>query len=122
MQNDKNNTRLVWSDDPKDKSKVDDGKKKPPPQDAPEYVASSQWVAVFRIEKGGRGGKTVTVIDQLPKHETFLNTLCKELKSKCGSGGTYMLSNGVGQIEIQGDKRDMIKAIFDKKGYRYKGM
>lgn len=120
MQEDKSNKRIVWSDDPKDMGKVDDGKKKPP--QTLEYVTNSQWVAVFRIEKSGRGGKTVTVIDQLPMHETFLSALCKELKSKCGSGGTYALANGAGVIEIQGDKRAPIKAIFDKKGYRYKGM
>lgn len=115
-------TRLVWSDDPKDKSKIDDGKKPKPEQASIEYVKSTNWVAVFRIEKGGRGGKTVTVIDQLPKHETFLEALCKELKSKCGSGGTYSMAGKEGLIEIQGDKRDAIKAIFDKKGYKYKGM
>lgn len=80
------------------------------------------WVAVFRIEKSGRGGKTVTVIDQLPKEEIFLKELCKELKDKCGSGGTYSTTGKEGLIEIQGDKRDAIKAIFDKKQYRYKGM
>jgi translation initiation factor 1 len=122
MQDDKKNTKLVWSDDPKDKNKVDDGKKKKPETGPIELVSSSQFVAVFRIEKSGRGGKTVTVIDQLPRHETFLSTLCKELKAKCGSGGTSAINNGVGYIEIQGDKRDLIKAIFDKKGYRYKGM
>lgn len=122
MPNDNSNKRLVWSDDPKDKSQIDNGKKKRPEQAPLEYVASSQWVAVFRIEKGGRGGKTVTVIDQLPNHETFLNELCKELKSKCGAGGKYQLAKDGGFIEIQGDKREAIKAIFDKKGYRYKGM
>ncbi|MBX3020273.1 MAG: translation initiation factor [Bdellovibrionales bacterium] len=118
----KSDTRLVWSDDPKDKAKVDDGKKKKPEQASSEYVKSTNWVAVFRIEKNGRGGKTVTVIDQLPKHEMFLSELCKELKSKCGSGGTYSMEGKEGLIEIQGDKRAPIKAIFDKKGYKYKGM
>lgn len=80
------------------------------------------WVAVFRIEKSGRGGKTVTVIDQLPKEEIFLRELCKELKNKCGSGGTYSMAGKEGLIEIQGDKREAIKAIFEKKQYRYKGM
>jgi len=119
------NTKLVWSDDPKDKAKIveDSGKTKAP--EAPmAYVNSTQWTAVFRLEKGGRGGKTVTVLDQLPRHETFLRELCKELKSKCGSGGTFSLEgkDGSGLIEIQGDKRAAIKAIFDKKGIRYKGM
>jgi translation initiation factor 1 len=74
------------------------------------------------MEKNGRGGKTVTVIDNLPKLEPFLKDLTKELKQKCGVGGTYLMDKKEGVIEIQGDKRDAIKAIFDKKGYKYKGM
>jgi translation initiation factor 1 len=116
-------TKLVWSDDPKDKERLaaDAGKAKKPEASA-EFVKSPTWTAVFRIEKGGRGGKIVTVIDQLPRQEAFLEALCKELKSKCGSGGTYSMEGADGLIEIQGDKRVAIKAIFDKKGIRYKGM
>jgi translation initiation factor 1 len=77
---------------------------------------------VFRIEKNGRGGKVVTVIDQLPKNELFLKALTKELKSKCGSGGTYHMEGKEGLVEIQGDKRVQIKELFDKKGFKYKGM
>ena len=80
------------------------------------------FVAIFRIEKNGRGGKTVTVIDNLPKQEVFLRDLTKELKTKCGTGGTYSTEGREGLIEIQGDKRVQIKAIFDKLGYKYKGM
>ncbi len=114
-------TRLVWSDDPKDKAKVEgkSGLKKPKSDGS--VVVANNYVAVFRIEKNGRGGKTVTVIDQLPKHETFLKDLCKELKSKCGSGGTFEMNSNGGSIEIQGDKRAAIQQIFDKKGIRYKG-
>lgn len=117
------NTKLVWSDDPKDKARLeaDSGKAKAP-QASDEFVKSFNWVAVFRLEKSGRGGKTVTVIDQLPKQEIFLRDLCKELKNKCGTGGTYSLEGKEGLIEIQGDKRAPIKAIFDKKGFKYKGM
>ena len=64
----------------------------------------------------------MTVIDNLPKQDLFLRELTKELKNKCGSGGTYSLDGKEGLIEIQGDKRPQIKAIFDKKGYKYKGM
>lgn len=115
--------KLVWTDDPRDKNRMaaDLGPKKIK-EDSPETIQALKWVAVFRIEKGGRGGKTVTVIDRLPKQDAFLNDLCKELKSKCGSGGTYTLTADGGVIEIQGDKRDAIKQIFDKKGFKYKGM
>ncbi len=115
------NTKLVWSDDPKDLSKVEGKSARKKSNVSSDLVLSNNWVAVLRIEKNGRGGKTVTVIDQLPKHETFLRDLCKELKSKCGSGGTYELHGSGGKIEIQGDQRSAIQAIFTKKGYRYKG-
>lgn len=117
------NSTLVWSDDPKDKARLEAEAGKAKTKEASdEFVKSTNWVAVFRMEKSGRGGKTVTVIDQLPKQEIFLRDLCKELKNKCGSGGTYSLEGKEGLIEIQGDKRDAIKAIFTKKGYRFKGM
>lgn len=117
------NTKLVWSDDPRDQIKVrEDAGKAPRPQDSEDFVKSRQWTAVFRIEKGGRGGKTVTVLDKLPRHETFLKDLCKEFKAKCGSGGTYNLEGDCGQIEIQGDQRASMKALLDKKGIPYKGM
>lgn len=111
--NRRDDKRLVWSDDPRDRAAME----KPVAKDE---AVKPGWTAVFRIEKGGRGGKTVTVLGQLPRNEEFLKSLCKELKAKCGAGGTY--SREAGTVEIQGDKRDAIKAIFDKKGYRYRGM
>lgn len=117
------NTKLVWSDDPKDKARLDaDSGKAKAPEASNEFVKSFNWVAVFRLEKSGRGGKTVTVIDMLPKQEIFLRDLCKELKAKCGTGGTYSTEGKEGLIEIQGDKRVAIKAIFEKKGFKFKGM
>lgn len=79
-----------------------------------------KFVAKLRMEKSGRNGKIVTVIDELPKQEIFLRDLTTELKKKCGSGGTYLTSGKEGVIEIQGDKRDMIRTIFTKKGYNFK--
>lgn len=112
--------KLVWSDDPKDKLTLEKPKKDTGL--AAGDVEKTKWTCVFRLEKNGRGGKTVTVIDQLPRSEDYVSALCKELKSKCGSGGTYELLKDRGVIEIQGDKRVAIKALFDKKGIRYKGM
>ena len=109
----KNDFRVVWSDDPRDRAQMEKPK-------ARDEAVPPAWSVVFRLEKGGRGGKTVTVLDQLPKNEEFLKALCKELKAKCGSGGTY--SREAGTVEIQGDKREMIKGILDKKGVKYRGM
>jgi len=82
---------------------------------------SYQFIAVLRIEKGGRGGKTVTVIDRLPKGELFLKNLTTLLKKKCGSGGTYVTSGKDGIIEIQGDKREIIRAALAVQGISCKG-
>jgi translation initiation factor 1 len=114
--------KLVWSDDPKDKLKIELDRKVVLPSASSEEVDAKKWTAVFRLEKNGRGGKTVTVIDQLPRQEVFVRDLCKELKASCGSGGTYSLLSDRGVIEIQGDKREAIKALFEKKGIRFKGM
>ncbi len=118
------NTKLVWSDDPRDRAKVEDRKDKPKaaPESTDLFVKSGQWTAVFRLEKNGRGGKTVTILDQLPRNTEFVKGLCKEFKSKCGSGGTFTINAEAGVIEIQGDKRDVMKAILDKKAIKYKGM
>ena len=85
-------------------------------------VDIAKLMVIFRLEKNGRGGKTVTILSSLPKNEPFLSELTKELKSKCGTGGTYKTLDGMAEIEIQGDQRDKIKKILDTKGIKYKGM
>ena len=45
-------------------------------------------VAKLRVEKTGRGGKTVTVVYGLPHNTEFLRELSQELKRACGTGGT----------------------------------
>ncbi len=118
------NIRLVYSTDPKEnricpKCKELLAECECVSLDAP---IPSTFTVIFRLEKNGRGGKTVTVLDGLPKNENLLKDLTKELKSKCGTGGTYDFSDKAGFIEIQGDKREAIKKIFDAKKIRYKGM
>ena len=80
-----------------------------------------KFVAILRIEKQGRGGKTVTVIDGLPKNEIFLKDLTTTLKKQCGSGGTYLMDGRDGAIEIQGEKREQIRKLLEKSGIRSKG-
>jgi translation initiation factor 1 len=74
-------------------------------------------VAKLRIEKQGRGGKTVTVVYDLPRNEAFLKALTTELKRACGTGGTSTETS----VEIQGDHRERIRPLLAKKGWTVKG-
>ncbi|MBN2327734.1 MAG: translation initiation factor Sui1 [Candidatus Omnitrophica bacterium] len=73
---------------------------------------------VVRIgrETKGRKGKGVTVITGLPLTMDQLRETAKQLKQKCGSGGT--VKEGV--IEIQGDHRDAVMEELTKQGYTVK--
>lgn len=118
------NTRLVFSTDPKDKVICNICKKllsdcKCIAEDSAEI---SKICAVFRIEKVGRGGKTVTVLDQLPRNTIFLEKLSKDLKAKCGSGGSFSIGPKAGVVEVQGDKRDQIKKHLTSLGIKFKGV
>ena len=86
-------------------------------QFARDQPVPAKIVAKLRIEKSGRGGKTVTVVYDLPGNQTFLKELASELKRACGAGGA-VTDNGV---EIQGDLRDRIRAALQKKGWTVKG-
>lgn len=68
-----------------------------------------------RRETGGRGGKTVTVVDGfvgigLPEKEQ----LAKKMRAACGCGGTVK----DGAIEIQGDQRETVARILTEAGFR----
>jgi translation initiation factor 1 len=65
----------------------------------------------------GRAGKTVTVIDGLTIDPPSLRALATELKKQCGTGG----SAGDGTIELQGDRRERLRALLSEKGFRVKG-
>lgn len=67
-------------------------------------------------ETKGRKGKGVTLIKGVLATPTELKLLAKELKARCGTGGT--VKDGV--IEIQGDFRDLLLETLTTKGYRVK--
>jgi len=77
----------------------------------------ARLVLKLRVEKTGRGGKTVTVIDGLPRNAAFAATLAQELKRSCGTGGTLR----DGAVELQGDLRDRAREFLARKGYVVKG-
>jgi translation initiation factor 1 len=73
--------------------------------------------ARLRIEKAGRKGKTVTIVESLPRNPAFIKDLAGKLKRTCGSGGKA----GGTHIEIQGDQRDKIRDYLRAKGWVVKG-
>jgi translation initiation factor 1 len=68
-------------------------------------------VRILRETKG-RKGKTVTLITGLALNETGLRDLLTHLKKCCGAGGAMK----DGDIEIQGDHREVILAELKKRG------
>ena len=86
-------------------------------QSAAERRHSRPIVAKLRMEKKGRGGKTVTVVDGLPNNAEFLKWLCQELKRACGTGGAV----ADGTIELQGDLRERVRDCLAEKGFVVKG-
>jgi translation initiation factor 1 len=76
----------------------------------------SDGIVRVRLETKGRKGKGVTVIMGVPVPADALDAIGRELKQRCGSGGT--VKDGV--IEIQGDHRDTAVTELTKRGYTVK--
>nr|WP_233201143.1 translation initiation factor Sui1 [Chromobacterium alticapitis] len=81
----------------------------------PAAPAGDGIVRVSRESKG-RGGKTVTVVKGVPLVGEDLAKLGKQLRARCGSGGT--LKDGV--LEIQGDHVAIVVAELLKLGFKAK--
>lgn len=67
----------------------------------------------IQLETKHRGGKTVTVVLGFVGKEEDLEALGKKLKNHCGTGG----SAKDGEIIVQGDHREKLKAFLKKEGY-----
>lgn len=85
-----------------------------PAEDEP---VPARIVFKLRVERTGRGGKTVTVIDGFPRNAPFAEALAQELKRSCGTGGALR----DGALELQGDLRDRVRELLTRKGYLVKG-
>lgn len=88
--------------------------KKKQPSKAAEIVPDD--IVRIRREVKGRKGKTVTTVCGLPPGRSFLKKMAKELKGKCGTGGS--VKDGV--IILQGDHRDRLKSELSRQGYTVK--
>ena len=78
-----------------------------------EMVPEGDGIVRIGRETKGRKGKAVTLIRGVSLDQRGLRSLAKQLKQRCGSGGT--VKDGV--IEIQGDHRDILVKELEKQGY-----
>lgn len=86
-----------------------------PPESGETPLKQKEPVAV-RLDRGGRQGKTVTLIDGLRMHPQGKQGLLRILQKRCGAGGT--LKGGV--LELQGDQRARVAPLLEGMGYRVK--
>lgn len=90
----------------------------PPEPEQPEIIDLPPNQQHIRIQatRSGRKGKTVTVITGFQHTPDKLTQLLKQLKNKCGAGGTLKDNT----LEIQGDRRQQLLELLTQAGYKAK--
>ena len=101
------NSRPVYSTEGGDLRRT--GERRLPPAPPP-----GDGIVRIAREKGGRGGKTVTVVRGLDPGD--LKSVASDLKRLCGSGGAVK----DGTVEIQGDHREKIAGRLQAQGHHVK--
>jgi translation initiation factor 1 len=81
-----------------------------------ETLSVKDQLLYVSIDRKKRAGKEVTLIEGFVGQPEDLAMLGKELKSKCGVGGT--VKDGV--ILIQGNFRERVVVLLEQKGYQVK--
>ena len=113
------NSRLVYSTEetiprlPRSLRNDEKAKDNPDEKVLHTNVRPSQQKATVRLDRKGRGGKSVTVIEGLQIPQKEREALLKRLKAKLGTGGTVKDTC----LELQGDHRDALMAALEKLGY-----
>ena len=82
----------------------------------PQTLEPSRQRLIVSIDRKGRGGKQVTLVSGFVGTQEDLAALGKQLKVKCGVGGTAK----DGEITIQGDLRDKVTELLKGMGYNAK--
>ena len=70
--------------------------------------------AVVRMERSGRGGKEVTVVEQLQLSSSDREKWLKELKASLGCGGVVEGET----LVLQGDHRKRLSEILTRRGVK----
>jgi translation initiation factor 1 len=105
------NSRLVYST-----GRTVPKKEMPADRNSPPVTPPAKSRTVVRLDRKGRGGKSVTIIEGLGLSGKNSEKLLKELKAKLGTGGTVK----DGSLEIQGDHCDSVMAELAAIGYKPK--
>jgi translation initiation factor 1 len=105
---------------PEQKSKLVYSTEKVVPRKGMPVEHSSQAVApaaqqrvTVRLDRKGRGGKTVTVVEGLRMLPKKMEELLRQFKARLGTGGTIKDA----ALEIQGDHRDAIMSELQIMGF-----
>ncbi len=102
------NSRVVYSTNPDFEEDFD--------LEGQDTLAPEKQLLEVHLDKKNRGGKVAVVVKNFVGTEEDLKDLGKMLKAACGVGG----SSKDGQIIIQGDKREKVMELLNKKGYKTK--
>ncbi len=70
--------------------------------------------AVVRLERKGRGGKEVTLVEQLGLPAAALRDWLKDLKGALGCGGAVEGD----ALVLQGDHRSRVRTLLEERGVR----
>lgn len=79
----------------------------------PDTLPCKQQRLRVSMERAGRGGKTATLVRGFVGSKADLDDLCRQLKTRCGIGGSAKED----EIVLQGDVRTRVVELLKSLGY-----